>query len=427
MIDRLIFCLGIVFGANDCPAFSGSLLKMLLISFFSIQVVFSDSQITLAQSTVSWTGEFAVPSPTRGAAPWNALLKLDTSIIEAGRPELPHVAKGTATVSVYDPDKPAKKYQMSSPIDGSILPDFERPSAMVSFQMEFDVRTADAEIAAMWAQVSGPAWNEAARIQVVLTGDLIETIDGNFATHMVGKGNVNLADFGCIVAKGIQEMGSGNMSTLPNRCGRQKNELVWRVDADTSCALSPVKPAEIAKHFQAMMPAINHPRCQNCHGALNVFAEDTLHSGGDQREFEEVEDPFTGDTVKEEAILDQSTLCQDCHDLAEGHWRQLRTEEVQWAGRSARSICQTWVKQDRNMQSAATIVEHISKDVLIQQAFIGMRGISDLSPFDVESEEALPIPGFDHQIFVELSKRWYEAARIGSPLANACACQALPD
>lgn len=79
------------------------------------------------------------------------------------------------------------------------------------------------------------------------------------------------------------------------------------------------------------------------------------------------------------------------------------------------------------MQSAATIVEHISKDVLIQQAFIGMRGISDLSPFDVESEEALPIPGFDHQIFVELSKRWYEAARIGSPLANACACQALPD
>ncbi len=48
------------------------------------------------------------------------------------------------------------------------------------------------------------------------------------------------------------------------------------------CPLSDEQTQKSIDAFAKLVPTYHHPRCERCHGALDVFAENTPHGGGVQ-------------------------------------------------------------------------------------------------------------------------------------------------
>src|SRR5581483_810194 len=138
-----------------------------------------------------------------------------------------------------------------------------------------------------------------------------------------------------------------------------------------------------------MLPVLQHPRCANCHGAIDVFAVNTTHAGG-QIEAPTEDNPFGGD-------------CQSCHTapMPEGQrWRQPRPgDPARWGGLAPAQICRG-LKASR--MSGADLVDHVRADRLVALGFEGKRG-QDLP--------AAPPPMTQDQ-FLALTQQWVTA--IGS-------------
>jgi hypothetical protein len=388
----------------------------------------------LAQESVRWTGDMTFPDPTGQGGPWTVALVFDLAAGAAGGGPGPTPApsrplSGTAAVT-FAPPGDSKRYTMNAAAKGHASAEPGAAAWAVRLDGAFDIRTVDAATAALWASLPGSGWQQAAIVQVGLDGEASEP-DGTSPTVLKGSGNVEIANFGCIVVEMFSrgeglfgEIDPAELAAIPGRCGRTSLTAEWTVTADASCALSPAPPAETAQLFSAMLPAINHPRCQNCHGALNVFT-DTRHPGGNMVKTHTVEDP-TGfsEPYEEELVYDQGPVCMDCHDLAKGAWRQQRTDTIQWAGASPKRICETWLATT-GPEIGRDLHAHLANDILIQLAFEGLRGVSELVLFNVESEGPLP-PPMSHAAFLGLARAWIDAAGIGQPGAKQCACTGLP-
>jgi hypothetical protein len=142
------------------------------------------------------------------------------------------------------------------------------------------------------------------------------------------------------------------------------------------------------------------------------------------RKFQEVEDLFGGEPSKEEVAFEQGPVCDDCHDLGKGEWRQSRVANIQWAGGSERQICAAWMASTGS-GSGDDLMAHLANDLRIKLGFEGLRGVSELVLFEVESEGPLP-PSMTHAQFLGLARAWVDGAGIGGPGARKCACAGLP-
>lgn len=149
-------------------------------------------------------------------------------------------------------------------------------------------------------------------------------------------------------------------------------------------------------YFAKLMPVLRHPRCINCHGALNPLA-DTTHEGG-----------VIDANVKASGELEDNQVCLGCHTAAsrlpdeptlanDQRWR-LPPPEMKWAEKDLRSTCiqlQNWVKTRGNEAAR----EHLGFDPLIQWGFEGRAaGVRDPKP-------PAP-PPIDLETFTELFREW---------------------
>jgi hypothetical protein len=145
------------------------------------------------------------------------------------------------------------------------------------------------------------------------------------------------------------------------------------------CPVSPPERQEAASAFRQVL-ALRHPRCANCHGAMNVYEENTAHPGG---AMVDVETDVFGET---QTIPLGAESCVMCHNMANGLWVQRAnpTSEIQWAGLSDREL---WLRLQttRIISDAATrtsepstgslLLSHVEHDALIDFAFRGNRAM----------------------------------------------------
>lgn len=154
--------------------------------------------------------------------------------------------------------------------------------------------------------------------------------------------------------------------------------------AADKCTLDSTKRAQARDAFNRMLPVLRHPRCANCHGAMNVFDENTTHPDGPQVDYEE--DIFSGEKI---AVPKGSDACTMCHDAGNGMWRQrAASNEVQWANLSDEELWKrlqtTLIITDQKTRASQVstgvlLIKHIKSDHLVALGFEGMRGMSENS------------------------------------------------
>jgi hypothetical protein len=110
--------------------------------------------------------------------------------------------------------------------------------------------------------------------------------------------------------------------------------------------------------FMALLPVLQHPRCANCHGRVDV-TDPALgwfsHPGG---WFPVVNDELPG-----------GDQCLGCHTDADGKWRQPAPDSpARWGLGTPAQICQALRGGPR---TPAELVEHLRTDELVIQGFIG--------------------------------------------------------
>lgn len=145
--------------------------------------------------------------------------------------------------------------------------------------------------------------------------------------------------------------------------------------------------------FAEMMPVWSSPRCVNCHGATipDVKPEGQNHEGG----LVDVVRSANGD-----ATFDGSGTCQGCHDAAPPSWR-LAPARMSLVDKDAETLCRQ-MRKVNSLQIAANRAEfdhHLHNDLLIDIAFVGNRGMTDV--------EAAP-PPMSKEAFFAAAKRWLE-------------------
>jgi hypothetical protein len=145
--------------------------------------------------------------------------------------------------------------------------------------------------------------------------------------------------------------------------------------------------------FTEMMPVWTSPRCVNCHGATipDVMPEGQNHEGG-------LVDVVRGPSG--DATFDGSGTCQGCHDGAPPSWR-LAPARMSLVDKDAETLC----RQMRKVNSLSVAAnreqfnQHLHNDFLIDIAFVGNRGISDV--------EAAP-PPMSREAFFAAAQRWLD-------------------
>jgi hypothetical protein len=125
--------------------------------------------------------------------------------------------------------------------------------------------------------------------------------------------------------------------------------------------------------FLKMLPVLQHPRCSNCHGRLDVFRDGTPHPGGKQENGED---------------------CANCHNAG---WKN--QTESRWAGGSASEICDS-ILASRMLAGPASFLSHVKDDPIVKMAFEGKRGFDDLQPDP---------PPMSLDQFIALATQWVEA------------------
>lgn len=139
------------------------------------------------------------------------------------------------------------------------------------------------------------------------------------------------------------------------------------------------------------------PRCVNCHGAIDPFARNTKHGGGQQ----DRKDNFSS-TFKP---------CLECHiDPAEGWFlpppagRDPEDNQM-FAGKIDVDLC----KQIKTHSSMGGFESHIRTDdrKFIDVAFEGTRGLNDTGQDMVDNYKPIP-PTITHDELIKLATDWVE-------------------
>lgn len=141
------------------------------------------------------------------------------------------------------------------------------------------------------------------------------------------------------------------------------------------------------EYFSDLMPVFGHPRCANCHGAVDPLSG-SGHGGG-----------AIDAAVKSSGELADNEVCLSCHTaetvvmdnevvpLAPEHRWRLPPAEMKWASKNLQQTCEqiaAWAER-----AGEGVADHLGRDPLIAWAFEGKRaGASDLAePPDLAVDE----------------------------------------
>jgi hypothetical protein len=183
---------------------------------------------------------------------------------------------------------------------------------------------------------------------------------------------------------------------------------------------------KIAKVFR------DEPRCVNCHGAVNPFAANTKHAGGEfDPIMKTVPNPLAGEanpaaeggvapdeytTQDDEATFGQ---CAACHDEFPGLW-QIPPDVLFFVGKDDLALC----KQERFFfeRKADQFLQHIERDFhpenpFIQEAFTGNMGGAAKTP--------VPPKGVTHDQLKKMAHEWVDAQGGKFRGSDECGCKPL--
>jgi hypothetical protein len=176
-----------------------------------------------------------------------------------------------------------------------------------------------------------------------------------------------------------------------------------------SCPLSLAEQEKAIKAFEKMLPVIQHPRCQNCHGAVNPFIDRA--AGG-----------HLGEKQTEGNIAD----CQECHGELPG-W-EVAPEPMQWAKKSGEQIC---LQMRQFFSKGAEFVGHMRNEngkppFFTDAAFKGMRALNEMGRDVSETERGAPPkpepPPGTLAALVGHAQAWVDAMGGEFVGSNECGC-----
>jgi hypothetical protein len=187
------------------------------------------------------------------------------------------------------------------------------------------------------------------------------------------------------------------------------------------CPLSEQQEEEAPKAFAAMVPTFTHPRCINCHGAVNPFEPNTPHlSGRVGKTFKQlsIRDDILGKDVQVTVVDVEDPdhrwdSCKDCHSAFPGIWA-LPPPSKWFTGKSALQLCE---QMKSNFSSAEQFLEHVEHDVapfpFIEEGFKGTRGLDENGQAtyqNVTGKDFQPEPPpITHAQFLDQAKAWVDA------------------
>jgi hypothetical protein len=151
------------------------------------------------------------------------------------------------------------------------------------------------------------------------------------------------------------------------------------------CPLSEQQEVDAPQKFAAMVPTFTHPRCINCHGAVNPFDANTPHlSGRVGNKFTEItrRDDILNEDVKI-TVLDVEDSdhrwdsCKDCHSAFPGIW-SLAPPGKWFVRKNALQLCE---QMKSSFSTAEQFLDHIEHDAgpfpFIEEGFKGTRGLDE--------------------------------------------------
>jgi hypothetical protein len=170
-------------------------------------------------------------------------------------------------------------------------------------------------------------------------------------------------------------------------------------DVGAACPLSVAEEKDAVEKFDKLWPVIRHPRCLNCHGAVDPFVAESKggHPGGAVG--------TRGDSTRPEK-------CQECHSALPG-W-DVPLSIFLFTGKSARQVCMQFKATEAD---PVQFMSHITNDkglvAFTETAFKGNRGLNTLGENLVEERTGRPFqlepPPISHTEMIERSRRWANA------------------
>ncbi len=191
------------------------------------------------------------------------------------------------------------------------------------------------------------------------------------------------------------------------------------VNADQAgrvCPLSDNQQNKAQQSFATLASMVKgEPRCNNCHGAVDPFADGTSHLGGRQ-------DPIMDDnTGKLDVLASRVGQCSTCHDSP---WQVPQPDDF-FTDKNAVQLCQHFRS---HFQTANGFMKHMEDDDFSLVGFKGTRGLNEhgISVYeDATQQSYAPIPPkFSHGQLVGQSQEWVDA--MGGKFQGDQDCGCVP-
>jgi hypothetical protein len=177
------------------------------------------------------------------------------------------------------------------------------------------------------------------------------------------------------------------------------------------CPLSPAQTQKSIDAFAKMVPTFTQePRCVNCHGGIDPFADPAAHGGGTQ---------------------DPKSDCDDCHsDMppkrggAPSKWRLANPEHF-FKGKDAKTLC----KQMRGaFPQSVDFIGHLIDDngnsKFTEVAFLGTRGLNEAGQALVKKYQPEPPKNITQGGLIDLAQDWIAA--MGGEFQGDVSCGCEP-
>lgn len=180
------------------------------------------------------------------------------------------------------------------------------------------------------------------------------------------------------------------------------------------CALSDQQQEAAPKAFAPFATMVKgEPRCNNCHGAVNPFVDNTNHLGGPMNP------SLRGKMGPDGATQSQ---CMECHNPpwvipSPGEW---------FTNKNVIQLCQK-MKSDFS-ESAQHFLNHVRSDQFSLVGFAGTRGLNDTGQVVYEEKRKAPYkiepPKFTVNELVDQAEEWVNA--MGGKFVGDADCGCVP-
>ena len=176
------------------------------------------------------------------------------------------------------------------------------------------------------------------------------------------------------------------------------------------CPLSDSQTQKAIDAFAKLVPTFTQePRCVNCHGGVDPFANPTSHGGG---------------------TVDPVADCDTCHSEMPAKtggqaskWR-LANREHFFLGKNAPTLC----KQMKSaFQKGSQFIGHLIDDngnsKFTEVAFLGTRGLNEAGRDLVDNYKAAPPSKITHGGLIDFGQKWIDAMGGEFQGDESCGCE----